>query len=180
MKKFLTTAVAVMGVASMVQAGPCHKVPQVETYAHPTLFRSQAQQLVDADSVYVTGAKAVKPHMAIGISNKQDVFVAGYAKDVIGVKSLTWQWGKESGEFELTPGNPYWVKEVDSRGMSGKQDFIVTATDTMGNVVVVKKGIKLNQEADKPVVTINYPGNGVNVEAEDGSLFVRNHGAHRH
>ena len=83
MKKILTTAVAVMGVASMVQAGPCHKIPQVETYAHPTLFRSQAQQLVDTDSIYVTGAKAVKPHMAIGISNKQDVFVAGYAKDVL-------------------------------------------------------------------------------------------------
>ncbi|MCR5081115.1 MAG: hypothetical protein K6B17_07220 [Treponema sp.] len=109
-----------------------------------------------------------------GDEEKNGVFtVAGYAKDIIGVKSLTWQWGKESGEFELTPGNPYWVKEVDSRGMSGKQDFIVTATDTMGNVVVVKKGIKLNQEADKPVVTINYPGNGVNVEAEDGTLFVR-------
>ena len=83
MKKILTTAVAVMGVASMVQAGPCHKIPQVETYAHPTLFRSQAQQLVDADSIYVTGGKVFKPNMALSVSKKEDVYVAGYAKDVL-------------------------------------------------------------------------------------------------
>ncbi len=83
MKKFLTTAIAVLGVASIAQAGPCHKVPQVETYAHPTLFRSQAQQLVDADSIYITGAKAVKPCMSLSVNKKQDVYVAGYAKDVL-------------------------------------------------------------------------------------------------
>lgn len=83
MKKILTTAVAVMGVASMVQAGPCHKVPQVETYAHPTLFRSQAQQLVDADSIYVTGGKVVKPCARLGINKKEDIFVAGYAKNIL-------------------------------------------------------------------------------------------------
>lgn len=83
MKKILTTAVAVMGVASMVQAGPCHKIPQVETYAHPTLFRSQAQQLVDADSIYVTGGKVVKPCAKFSINQKDSVFVAGYAKNVL-------------------------------------------------------------------------------------------------
>ena len=83
MKKILTTAVALVGVASMVQAGPCHKIPQVETYAHPTLFRSQAQQLVDADSIYVTGGKVVKPNFALGVNKKEDVFVAGYAKNIL-------------------------------------------------------------------------------------------------
>ncbi len=83
MKKFLTTAVVLLGVAAVAQAGPCHKIPKVETYAHPTLFRSQAQALVDADSVYVTGAKALKPNFAINVSKKDDVYIAGHAKDVM-------------------------------------------------------------------------------------------------
>ena len=83
MKKFLTTAVVVLGVASIAQAGPCHKIPKVETYAHPTLFRSQAQALVDADSVYVTGAKAIKPNFALKVNKKENVLIAGKAKDIL-------------------------------------------------------------------------------------------------
>ena len=33
-----------------------------------------------------------------------------------GIESIKWKWGDETGEFPLTPGNPYWVKEVDSTG----------------------------------------------------------------
>ncbi|MBQ0040210.1 MAG: hypothetical protein KBS64_07285 [Treponema sp.] len=99
--------------------------------------------------------------------------VAGYAKDINGIQKLSWQWGSESGDFELTPGNPYWVKEVNSIGKSKSEVFTVTGTDTMGNTVVVKRTIPLNQEDDKPVVTIGYPSNGVEVEGEDGSLYIR-------
>lgn len=105
---------------------------------------------------------------------KNGVFtVAGYAKDINGIQKLSWQWGTESGDFDLTPGNPYWVREVNSIGKQKSEVFTVTGTDTMGNTVVVKREIPLDQEEDKPVVTIGFPSNGVEVEGEDGSLYVR-------
>ena len=99
--------------------------------------------------------------------------VAGYAKDTIGLESLSWQWGSESGEFELIAGNPYFSKEINTIGMSSVKEFVVTAVDTMGNTVTVKHSFRLDQEADKPVVKINYPVNGGAVEGEDGLLYVR-------
>lgn len=99
--------------------------------------------------------------------------IAGYAKDINGIQKLSWQWGQETGDFELTPGNPYWVKEVNSIGMQKSEVFTITGTDTMGNTVSVKQTIPLNQEDDKPVVTIGYPGNGIEFEGEEGALFLR-------
>ncbi|MBQ0051556.1 MAG: hypothetical protein KBT11_05765 [Treponema sp.] len=100
--------------------------------------------------------------------------IAGYAKDKVGLQKLTWAFDGKTGEFELIPGNPYWFHEVDTRGMSGKAaDFVITATDTAGNVVQVKKSIPLNQEDDKPVVTIQYPVAGGIYSGETGTLFVR-------
>lgn len=105
---------------------------------------------------------------------KNGVFtVAGYAKDINGIQKLSWQWGQETGDFELTPGNPYWVKEVNSIGKQKSEVFTVTGTDTMGNTVAIKQTILLNQESDKPVVQIGYPTNGVEIEGEEGVLFLR-------
>lgn len=99
--------------------------------------------------------------------------VAGFAKDVIGIQKLTWECNGQSGEFELTPGNPYWYKEVDTIGLSKSVEFIVSATDTAGNISVAKRTIPLDQEADKPVVAIQSPLAESDVESEKGSLFVR-------
>ena len=106
---------------------------------------------------------------------KNGVFsVAGFAKDTIGIQRLSWSFNGETGDFELVAGNPYWIKEVDTRGIAGKSTmFTISATDTAGNVVTVKKTIKLNQEADKPVVQVVTPAVGETVEGTDGSLFVR-------
>lgn len=94
--------------------------------------------------------------------------IAGYAKDAIGIKSLTWEYAGEKGEFELTPGNPYWTKEITS-GKPGK--LIVTATDTAGNVTKKERDIKIDTEADKPVASITWPVAGANLV--EGTFFVR-------
>ena len=84
--------------------------------------------------------------------------VAGYAKDKIGVTSLTWTFGNESGEFELTPGNPYWKLDLNTIGMKEKAvKFSVHAVDRAGNTTDVVRNIPLNQENDKPVVEIKNP-----------------------
>ena len=99
--------------------------------------------------------------------------VAGYAKDTIGVTELTWSFGSQTGEFELIPGNPYWAVNVDTIGLKDKSaKFSVKAKDRAGNVVDVTRNIPLNQENDKPVVTISEPINGQNFGDSD-PLFVR-------
>ena len=100
--------------------------------------------------------------------------VAGYAKDVIGIEKLSWSFLGESDDFELIPGNPYWYKEVSTSDPKMKSAvFTVTATDTAGNTVEVKREIPLNQELDKPVVSIQYPAEGGAYEGAAGALFVR-------
>jgi hypothetical protein len=100
--------------------------------------------------------------------------VAGYAKDTIGIQRLSWSFAGQTGDFDLVAGNPYWIKEIDTRKIAGKSvDFSVTAVDTAGNVVTMKRAIKVDQEKDKPVVQIMSPAAAENVEGTDGSLFVR-------
>ena len=99
--------------------------------------------------------------------------VAGYAKDTIGVTELSWTFGNQSGEFELIPGNPYWAVNVDTLGAKEKsQKFTIHAKDRAGNVVDVTRNIPLNQENDKPVVTISEPVSGQNL-GDSEPLFVR-------
>ncbi len=106
---------------------------------------------------------------------KNGVFgVVGYAKDVIGIQSLKWTCSNgKSGEFTLTPGNPYWYQEIDTAGMTKNVEFTVTAIDTVNNEVVKKITIPLDQEADKPVVTIEYPAADQVVEGDAGTVFLR-------
>lgn len=100
--------------------------------------------------------------------------IAGYAKDKVGLQKLSWSYEGEKGVFDLTPGNPYWAKEIDTTDFKGKEfEFTITAEDTAGNVVSVTKKIPLNQELDKPVVSITSPASGANLSGEAGSLFVR-------
>ena len=48
----------------------------VQAYAHPTLFGTQGQTLVNADSNVVVGGKICKPASAVTMENKQNVVIA--------------------------------------------------------------------------------------------------------
>lgn len=106
--------------------------------------------------------------------------IVGFAKDVMGIQKLTWTLEEETGEFELIPGNPYWYKDINTIGLLTKKgkpatsiDFSVTATDIAGNVVTARRTIPLDQELDKPTLTIEYPPNGGMIDGNADSLFVR-------
>ncbi len=99
--------------------------------------------------------------------------VAGYAKDTNGMTSLSWAWGNEKGDFELVPGNPYWMLEINSIGLTKPQIFSVTGVDTMGNTVTKTMTINLNQEEDKPLVNLIAPAEGLDVAGDAGSLYIR-------
>ena len=100
--------------------------------------------------------------------------VAGFAKDDVGVTDLSWSFGDQSGVFELVPGNPYWAVTVDTIGLKDKsRKFTVKAIDRANNVVEVSKTILLNQEDDKPLVTITEPVAGTVYAGDDKAVFVR-------
>ncbi len=87
--------------------------------------------------------------------------VSGYASDVIGISSLTWKAGKDTGAFEVIKGNPYWVKEFDVTGMgSGSFDVEITAVDVAGNKTSAIRKIAINPALDVPSLTVLTPQNG--------------------
>ena len=93
---------------------------------------------------------------------------AGSARDAIGLRSLSWEFNGEHGDFEIIPGNPYWTKEFKTN-KSGK--LVITAVDTAGNVTKKERQININPELDKPVVSIQWPKAGA--QLKDGEFFVR-------
>lgn len=99
--------------------------------------------------------------------------IAGYARDAVGLTSLTWQFGQKNGEIELVPGNPYWVVEVDTvNGKEKSGKFSIKAVDRVNNIVEVSKTIQMNQEDDKPVVIPSEPEAG-QIFGESDILFAR-------
>lgn len=85
MKKLLAVTVAMCAISSVALAKPCELEAKTQSYAHPTLFKSQAQTLVDAKSVYVTGGKILKSKNKITVGNKDNVYVKSWAKDVLDI-----------------------------------------------------------------------------------------------
>ena len=119
-----------------------------------------------------------KPDVAIVYPAENQVMngkftVSGYAKDTIGVTELSWTFGTQSGSFDLIPGNPYWAVNVDTLGSKEKAaKFTIHAKDRAGNIVDVSRNIPLNQENDKPLVTVAEPANAQNYGDSD-PLYVR-------
>ncbi|MBP5402957.1 MAG: hypothetical protein J6Y36_07360 [Treponema sp.] len=96
---------------------------------------------------------------------------AGLAKDKVGLKSLSWEYNGESGEFEIIPGNQYWTKEFNTEKGNKSGKLVITAVDTAGNVTKTERNITINPELDKPVVNIQWPVNGSSLK--EGEYFVR-------
>ena len=92
--------------------------------------------------------------------------VAGYAIHNVGLASLSWSLGRESGDIDLIKGNPWWAKEFDIRGQNVRNlDLTITATDLSGNRTVVRRRLPVDQEADSPTVALSYPRAGELISA---------------
>ena len=98
--------------------------------------------------------------------------VAGYAMHKIGLSSLSYKLGKKSGEIPLVVGNPWWVQEFDIRGENTRSlDLEIRAVDLSGNVTVAKRKLIVDQDADKPKVTLSEPAAGAVIEDSGLSLI---------
>lgn len=101
----------------------------------------------------------VSPGPGVAVNGRFSV--AGYAQDINGLSSLRWKMGKETGEFDLVMGNPYWVKEFDIQGQKNKTvEVEISATDIAGNTVTVKKKIPVDLKADIPILEVESPREG--------------------
>ena len=115
----------------------------------------------ELDFIYPSGDEAIQG----------SVFsIAGKAQDVNNLASLEYSIGRNKGNMELIPGNPYWVKEFDLSKESGSSYVItITAKDKAGNIVKKEKSIRLDRSKDVPLVNItNVPLR--QDESEDASV----------
>ena len=96
----------------------------------------------------------------------------GSANDVVGLKSLSWEYNGKKGEFEIIAGNPYWVVEFPEAKDNRNGKFTITAVDTAGNVSSESRNVEIDSNGDKPLVAIDWPRAGANLgKAEE--FFVR-------
>jgi hypothetical protein len=85
-------------------------------------------------------------------------YAAGIARDTVGLASLSWQLGREKGEFELVTGNPFWAKEFDLRGQKIRAaELVIRAVDLSGNTAVFKQKIPVDQSGDLPRLNLTSP-----------------------
>ncbi len=83
MKKIIAAAVAFCALSSVALAKTQTLEDKTQAYAHPTLFKSQAQTLIDAKSTYVTGGTIFKTKDKITVGKKDNVFVKSWASSVL-------------------------------------------------------------------------------------------------
>ncbi len=89
--------------------------------------------------------------------------IAGIARDIVGLKSLKWKCADESGAIPVVRGNPYWCVDVDTRGKNASTVlFEIEAEDSIGNIARLSQKIAVNQDRDKPNISITEPVEGEN------------------
>jgi hypothetical protein len=107
------------------------------------------------------GLEILRPRPEEKVSGS--VTVVGKISELIGIKSLSYDTGEgDAGAIELTPGNPYWVRDFDLRKAHGSSARITfTMVDLAGNRTTRQVTLSLlPDEADLPVVTLRSPAPG--------------------
>ncbi|MCX7030356.1 MAG: Ig-like domain-containing protein [Spirochaetes bacterium] len=98
------------------------------------------------------------------------VTVIGRATDRIGVKSLGWELGGAAGTVALVAGNQFWTHQIDlSAQKAGTVQVTYTLENLTGNRQTSRLRLKVDPEADRPVLTVSSPAKGARLT---GTVFV--------
>ena len=81
-KKLLTAAILSGAVSVAANAAD---TTMVETYAHPTLFGSQAHSYATTRANYLVGGETAQGSKQVGVIGKDNVFVDSYANNLLNV-----------------------------------------------------------------------------------------------
>ena len=76
----LRGVMASVSAACLIAGAAVADEQNVQSYAHPTMFGSTAQETISADAVYTVGGKTAN---RLGITGKENVAVEAWAKDVL-------------------------------------------------------------------------------------------------
>jgi hypothetical protein len=100
-----------------------------------------------------------------GASVNGRVLVCGRARDKVGLRALRYQLDDDQGEIELTPGNPFWVHELDLTGSkAGTVQVTYTLQNRTGNTQSLKLRLKVDPEGDRPRITVSTPEAGARIQ----------------
>lgn len=67
---------------------PCLKQENVQVYAHPSLMNADATEVKDANNVYRIGGKVLKQKNRLGFTNKDNLYVNAFSKDLLNTMSV--------------------------------------------------------------------------------------------
>ena len=87
--QMLSITLAMFLTCTMVMAKqPCCNQEKVEVYAHPSLMNADATEFKDADSIYRIGGKVLKQKNRVGFTNKENMYVNAWSKDLLNAMSV--------------------------------------------------------------------------------------------
>lgn len=132
----------------------------------PAVIRFRARDKQGSEGIFTSlfSVDNNAPELSFLYPRKEDgpvngiFYAAGIARDSAGLASLSWELGKEKGDFELVRGNPYWAKAFDIRGLkAGSVELVIRAVDLSGNTAVLKQKIPVDQKGDIPRLRLTSP-----------------------
>lgn len=89
MTQALSVTLALFMTCAVVMAKDCGpKQENVEVYAHPSLMNGDATEVKDANNVYRIGGKVLKQKNRLGFTNKDNVYVNAWSKDLLNTMSV--------------------------------------------------------------------------------------------
>ena len=74
--------------ATVMAKQPCCKQESVQVYAHPSLMNADATEVKDANYVYRIGGKVLKQKNRLGFTNKDNLYVNAWSKDLLNTMSV--------------------------------------------------------------------------------------------
>jgi len=84
----LSVTLALFLTCTCAIAKPCANQESVQVYAHPSLMNADATEVKDANNVYRIGGKVLKQKNRLGFTNKANLYVNAFSKDLLNTMSV--------------------------------------------------------------------------------------------
>ena len=151
----------------------------------PKVFSLRTVAMVGSESsaaylIFVDNGKPtidiVRP--ATGTSVHGLFALAGAARDAVGLKRLSYEFGGvEKGDIPIIKGDPYFVEELDARKIKGDSATLtVVAEDPIGNTTRWTRTLKIDHKADRPVLKVLGPSLPTSAQAKSGAAAILREG----
>jgi len=147
----LSVTLALFLTCSIASAKCGCKQEKVQVYAHPSLMNADATEVKDADYVYRIGGKVLKQKNRLGFTNKANLYVNAWSKDLLNTMSVR----KGDRDFDIKmPVSRSELAFMLSQGLNIKQATTAKTYTDVTNAYWANEEITNATAAD---VMIGYP-----------------------